>query len=169
MVEASFLSFVFILSIFFFRKEPRVPPSAAAVAPREESTCKSLKLLMCNANFMLLALSFLCSNGSLNGITSVIEEVFDLYSYSNPESYTSLVCCLIFLIGFIGSLLFAVVADKTKKLKLLLVLTNLFATISAAAFTWLVELENKWLSGFVCCAFGLFNISSLPITLELAA
>ena len=160
-VEASFLTFVFIVSIFFFRKEPREPPSAAAAAPRE-STGKSL---ICDFNFILLSLSFMCANGTVNGVSSVLLESFRRYSYSDPEDLTSLVSFLLFIVGFIGSLFFSYAAGKTKKLKLLLIIANLFSALSLVALIFIIPLQNKWISGLCCCAFGLFNISTIPLTL----
>ncbi len=136
--------------------------------PRE-SFGQSLKLLFTNKNFLVLTFSFFCANGSLNGISTVLEEIFSHYDYSSPTSYCSLVSCFVYLIGFIGSLGFGLIADKTKKLKLLLIIANFMSAACLGAFTWVVPLQNKWLSAVVCCVFGFFNIATIPLSLELAS
>ena len=74
-----------------------------------------------------------------------------------------------FLIGFLGSFVFALIADKTKKLKLLLFIANLLSAASLGLFTWFIDLKNKVISGVICCAFGCFNISTIPLSLELGS
>ena len=73
-----------------------------------------------------------------------------------------------FVIGFLGSLVIAMIADKTKKLKLILIITNFLSAAAIGLFTWLVDLRNKWLSGLIICIYGCFNISTVPLSLELA-
>lgn len=71
MVEAAFMTFVFLLGLILYKDKPAIPPSPAAVTPRL-GTWESLKILATSCQFLVLTFSFFCANGALNGITSVI-------------------------------------------------------------------------------------------------
>lgn len=74
-----------------------------------------------------------------------------------------------FVVGFVGSFGFAIIADKTKKLKLLLFVANLLSAASLGFFTFFVDRKSKIISGVICCAFGCFNIATIPLSLELGS
>lgn len=167
-VEAGIATFTFVLALFLFKKKPSIPPSPAAMLDRV-GFCQSLKIMFTSCNFLILTLSVFCSDGALNSFTAVIEEIFSHYDYPDTHSYTSLVSLLLFAIGFVSSLIIAVIADKTKKLKLLLIITNVFSTASIGLFTWFVGLRNKLLSGAMCCLYGCFNIATVPLALEIGS
>ncbi len=92
------------------------------------------------------------------------------YGYSNSTSYASFIGFILLIFGLLGSLLFALFAGKCKKFKLSLIIVSLMTTLLIALFTfYLVDLKNKWYTGVLLCAYGFFNITGMPLALELAA
>ena len=167
-VEASYASFMLVLVLHFFRNKPHKPPSPTASQQREPF-CKSMKLLLSNWNFILLVLTFFCIVGTLNNLATILEEIFSLYSYPNPTTFSSLVNSLNFFVGFGGSIVFAAIADRTKKFKLLMFVCAFESACVLACFTWLAPRRSAWLSGSLVCLFGAFNVATIPLALELGA
>ena len=124
-----------------------------------------MKLLLTDCSFILLLFAFFCINGGLNNLCTVIEELFSHYSYSHPTGFSSLVNSLNFFVGFVGSIGLAALADRTKKLKLILFVCSFLSSCLLAAFTWVVPYQLKWLSGLLICLYGFFNVATIPLAL----
>lgn len=115
----------------------------------------------------MIAMIFFCMN---TGFPSIMEEVLSDYGYKNSSSYASFVGFILLIFGLIGSLLFALFAGKFKKFKLSLIIVSFMTTALIALFTfYLVDLKDKWYTGVLLCAYGFFNITGMPLALELSA
>lgn len=164
--HAGFASFAFLCVILFFKNKPQIPPSPSADVKRE-NVIQSIKILSKDCNFILITLIFFCMN---SGFTSIMEEVLSDYGYTDSSSYASFVGFILLIFGLIGSLLFALFAGKFKKFKLSLIIVSFMTTVLIAFFTfYLVDLRNKWYTGILLCAYGFFNITGMPLALELSA
>ncbi len=127
LVEAIMISSAFLLILTLLREKPRVPPSAAATAPRLRFWA-SLKHLFCTCNFILIFFSSSLIMGAHATLTGISEQLFDVFGYRDAPLFSSIATSLIYCSGFASSFVFGWIADKTKKLKALYFITGVLST-----------------------------------------
>jgi len=131
----------------------------------KRSILRDIKSLFFDPNYVLLTLTFGVSIGIFYAISTVIEQILDPYGYS--ESQTGIIGVLMVIVGIAGALLAGLLADYTKKYKLLMKLSYFGALVSLIAF-FASSIEDNYIALCFCASsFGFFITALLPLVLEL--
>jgi len=187
------------LAIFvFFRSRPPTPPSASAekAVEKEElvragrwnggtgNTVSSpiavlqgtLGAALGNSHFVLLLLAFGCGYGSLNALTTVINQVLQPLGYSDDD-VGNIGAAL--GTGVVGSFVFGAVADYTKRFKSVV---KFCVVVAGGGFVWFALLlyggvdttsdsaaiaHHPWALFAALGIVGFFGVPLVPLLLEL--
>lgn len=141
---------MFLIVLLCFEDKPRMPPSHVAEIKRRHKIWLSCKTLFSNSGFILLTAVY-CFTGW--GYTSILEEVIYDYDYSDPSIFTSLIGTAAFVTGFVGSFIISLFAQKTSRLKCLIVFTCVSSFVMFAGFTFLVGMKYKVLTGVLLSVY----------------
>lgn len=165
-ITAIISSCMFVIVLLCFEDRPRMPPSHVAEIKRRSQIWQSFKSLFSNSNFLVLTVAC-CFTGW--GYTSILEEVIYDYDYTDASLFTSMIGTTAFVAGFIGSFLISLFAQKTSRLKCLIIISCLTSLIMFACFTFLVGMKIKVLTGVLLSIYRFFNLAAIPLILELGA
>ena len=116
-------------------------------------------------SFLLLALSFGVILGVFNTIGTVIDPILDAF---NMTSASSFVGAMFIVGGLIGSILFGVFLDCTKKFKIALIMVNVGSLIVMTLFTFLIKLEITYVTIIAAFFIGNIMLPIFPVALEFA-
>jgi len=150
------------LTFLFFRAAPATPPS-----PRKHHEGKSFGLelaaALSNGNLWCLILSFSCSLGSFNTLSTLAAQLVGPFGYSADDASIFGVACTI--CGVLGALVMSVIVGLTGKHKPVLttccVLCVLFALL--AALTVIYVGDGPGGLELLALAFGGLGFSAMPL------
>ncbi|XP_071963947.1 uncharacterized MFS-type transporter C09D4.1-like [Antedon mediterranea] len=162
---AIFMSIIFVVICFFFEAKPPSPPSYQkknSTRGKQDSFWKSLKAILMNSNFVLLASA--CGIGI--GLSALIMIKIDylMLSICPENDYITGTVVLATMIPVVfGSVFAGWVLDRTKKFLLTTRVTVLLIFLTLGCFVLFIKFEQIWLA---CISFGLyFNFSRAFLTI----
>jgi MFS family permease len=167
--QAGFASLLLLAVVSIFRDKPPTPPTVLEVQP-EQSIWETSKKLIKNPAFLILFVAFSVGAAVFSAFTSLINQIVIPVGYDdNDAGYLGFT---IIAAGMLGACIFGVLADITKRYKLLLILCGVGTLISFACFC-VVMMYHKTTTMFALAmtaiAFmGLNATAVVPLVLEAA-
>ncbi|XP_069675411.1 choline/ethanolamine transporter flvcr2a-like [Periplaneta americana] len=172
-------TFVLILVLIFFQKEPPLPPSLTqAVLRKQRSTTdnndnrqtylQSLKSLVTNKNFLLLLVSYGVNVGVFYVVSTLLNQIVLLH-FAKAEEDAGRIGLTIVLMGVVGSVTGGIILDKTHRFKQCTLLVYFMALSGLLAFTFTLSLGRIWIIYLTGGFLGFFMIGYLGIGFEFAA
>ncbi|XP_033115972.1 feline leukemia virus subgroup C receptor-related protein 1-like [Anneissia japonica] len=145
---AIFMSVIFPIIAFIFEDKPPFPPSVQkrnSVYGKQDTFSKSIKVMMMNRNFMLLAIACGLCIGQSTIITAKVKDIF-LYSYPNKGNIVGPMVFFSILLVIVGSVAVGWMLDKTKQYSLTARVTVLVVFVTFVCFTVSMQYEYVWCS-----------------------
>lgn len=169
---AGYTTFLLILTIIIYKKEPPIPPSQAQVlqvqAAANENYISSLKRLVSNWGFLLLTVTYGINTGSYYAIGTLLNPIV-LYYFPGETTNAGRIGLTLVVAGVGGSILAGIWLDRTKLYKSTTVFIYLLSCIGMVVFTFTLRLDTIWLA-FLCAGIlGFFMTGYLPVGFEFAA
>ncbi|CAD5118801.1 DgyrCDS7481 [Dimorphilus gyrociliatus] len=173
---AGFTTLIFILMVFLFKKSPPIPPSTAQARLLEEvenemaaDYLASLKRLLLNKPFVLLALTYGINTGSYYAIGTLLNPIILEY-FPNEEIVAGRIGLTLVLAGVAGSIIAGFWLDKTKWYKSTTVGIYFLSFTGMIIFTLTLKFLSKIWIAFLCSGLlGFFMTGYLPVGFEFAA
>ncbi|XP_033115904.1 uncharacterized MFS-type transporter C09D4.1-like [Anneissia japonica] len=145
---AIFMSVIFPIIAFIFEDKPPFPPSVQkknSVYGKQDTFFKSIKVIMMNRNFMLLAIACGLCMGQSTVITVKVKDIF-LYSYPNKGNIVGPMVFFSILLVIVGSAAVGWMLDKTKQFSLTARVTAFLVFVTFVCFTISMQYEYFWCS-----------------------
>jgi len=150
----------FVVFLAFARDRP-----AASVETRThaEGILSQMKTLISLRNIVILMVLFFIGVGIFSGFVQWIEAI--LFSRGIPSLYGGLTGAAMLISGIIGMVVVSALADRYKRLKLILILNTLVAGVFLLLFSFRVDLIYYIA---VSVVIGFFLLSLAPVGLQLS-
>jgi MFS family permease len=118
-----FQNIVFLIAVlsivFLFREKPEHPPSPVSEAKIQPlNLFETFTVVKDNASFRYLLIAFGLKQGTMNTFGLLISDIFTPFGY--PAGLLALYGMVFFFSGIAGTIVFAIIADRTLKLKAIL-------------------------------------------------
>lgn len=163
-----------VLILLFFTSKPPSPPSRSAQIQESnsEENVEMYKLthvlpkLVKDVAYLNLCISFGIVVGTFYALSTLLNQMLDDLKYS--DSTTVLVGTLMVVVGLLGAILFGILADKTKKYKLLLILCVLGTFVSMVYWTFTFKQDQTILICMGSSFLGFFMTALLPICMDIS-
>lgn len=151
------------LPSFFLPSAPPTPPSAIA-GDETLDLRQALHELPRNGSFYLLLLPFSVYVGFFNAASSLINQIFEPYGFS--EDHAGIAGALLIVVGLVSSAIVSPYVDKTKRY--LPVIKAIVPLIAACylALIWMPQTRSLPGPYVVCSLLGATSFSLLPCALE---
>ncbi|XP_015517352.1 uncharacterized MFS-type transporter C09D4.1-like [Neodiprion pinetum] len=165
---------VTVALFFFFRDEPRLPPSEARALQKANSEAEAgqfwptLKRILSNKSFLMLWNSYGISGGVLDMISALVNP-FLLFHFKNGEEDAGRLGLLMWFTGSFASIIFGMILDKTKKFKALNIFIYAFTLVGEILFAVGLLMEIRWVVYLAIIVLGVFGVTYGSIGFELAA
>ncbi|XP_030752072.1 uncharacterized MFS-type transporter C09D4.1-like isoform X1 [Sitophilus oryzae] len=159
--------------IFFFSKQPRIPPTLAQWEERHKRKLnfskylKHFSSLFSNHGFVCHTIAYGINIGVFAAIGTLLNQ-FILEYFPNSEEDAGRIGLIMVLGGICGSVVFGVVLDKTHKYKETTVFVYCGAVISLIGAMFSLLSESKLLVYIVFGIVGVFTNAYMPVGYELA-
>lgn len=178
----------FLSILIFFRNEPERPPSEAEALRRAQTMRKkegakdalkvykkALSDLSKNRSYIFLMISYGINGGSYYAISTLLPQILGP-SFSDSSLNTSdkdtmfgwMGLCFI-VAGLVGSILGGVALDKSKRFKLVTMITYVGVLATYSAFAGVLNLSSIPSDYILISVLGFFMTGYLPIGFEYAA
>ena len=154
-----------VVCLIFFRSKPPTPPSNTADGMRDPFG-KSVRELFGNKNFLVLLVVFGGVLGVFNTLGTVISEIGNAYEYTTDDF--SMFGALFIVGGVIGSFVFGVYVDVTKRFQKSVLLICCLSVVTFGAFMIVINLEIALLVAAACAFVGGTMVPILPVGFEYA-
>ncbi|XP_021928685.1 feline leukemia virus subgroup C receptor-related protein 2-like isoform X3 [Zootermopsis nevadensis] len=172
-------SIMLCLVLFFFQKEPPLPPSPAQASLRQQlpitdkstdrqTYLQTLKSLLTNRNFVLLLFSYGINVGVFYVVSTLLNQTVLLY-FANAEEDAGRIGLTIVLAGMVGSVTGGIILDKTHRFKECTLVVYFMALAGMLAFTFTLTLGHIWVIYITAGFLGFFMTGYLGIGYEFAA
>jgi FLVCR family MFS transporter 7 len=159
----SIISTLASLPAFFIPSAPPSPPSAMAV-DEKLNLREALHELPRNASFYLILLPFSVYVGFFNASSSLINQIFEPYGFSEDDA--GIAGALLIIIGLVASAIVSPYVDKTKRhLSTIKIAVPLIAA-SYLALVWMPQTRSLPGPYVICSLLGATSFSLLPCALE---
>jgi FLVCR family MFS transporter 7 len=159
----SIISTVASLPSFFIPAAPKTPPSAMAV-DEKLNLREALHELPRNASFYLILLPFSVYVGQFNAVSSLINQIFEPYGFSEDEA--GIAGALLIVVGLVSSAIVSPYVDRTKRyLPVIKVIVPLIA-VCYLALIWMPQTRSLPGPYVICSLLGATSFSLLPCALE---
>mmetsp|Transcript_3494 Transcript_3494/g.4814 ORF Transcript_3494/g.4814 Transcript_3494/m.4814 type:complete len:444 (+) Transcript_3494:1752-3083(+) len=163
LVQAILCSVIGVFTIIFMREKPPTVPSQTAAETKTDFKL-AVKAILKEPNFLILLFSFGIGIGAFYAVSTMLAFIIKPAGYD--ENDAGILGFLFVAVGLAGAITAGVIADKTRKYKLLIFLTFV-GTLGALAFLFLsVRPHNLGMLIASCCFLGLFTTAILPLCLE---
>ncbi|XP_065308961.2 choline/ethanolamine transporter FLVCR2-like [Dermacentor albipictus] len=161
-----------LVAIVAFEDKPEHPPSFCEMLnrynERKPTFTEALSELMADRDFRLLLLSYGINTGAFYSISTLLNPVVMRY-FPGEENFAGLLGVTIVVSGLLGSWAAGWVLDRTGKYKEVSVVTYAFSTLGLIAYTFVLSLRSRWLTGTACFFLGFFLAGYIPVGLQLGA
>lgn len=161
-----------LIAIVAFEDKPEHPPSFCEMlnryTERKPSFLEALRQLVGDRNFRLLLLSYGINTGAFYSISTLLNPVVMRY-FPGEENFAGLLGVILVVSGLLGSWAAGWILDRTGKYKEVSVVTYAFSTLGLFAYTFVLSLRSRWLTGTVCFFLGFFLAGYIPVGLQLGA
>uniref|UniRef100_A0A674H8B2 Major facilitator superfamily (MFS) profile domain-containing protein n=2 Tax=Taeniopygia guttata TaxID=59729 RepID=A0A674H8B2_TAEGU len=171
-ITAGVASALFILVIIVFKEKPPNPPSRAQALIQsrptvEYSYVKSILRLLCNANFLLLMVTYGLNVGCFYALSTLLNRMV-IHHYPGEEVNAGRIGLTIILSGMAGALISGIWLDKTKTYKQTTLAVYIMSLVGMIVYTFTLSLGHLWVV-FVTAGFlGFFMTGYLPLGFEFA-
>ncbi|EME45672.1 hypothetical protein DOTSEDRAFT_71389 [Dothistroma septosporum NZE10] len=144
--------------------KPPTPPSATAALEKLDLG-QALRQLPRNGSFSLLMMPFAVYVGFFNATSSLINQIFEPYDFSETEA--GIAGGILIIVGLVASAIVSPIIDRTKKY--LATVKTLVPGIAACYILLIFMPGTRSLPGpyVVCALLGATSFSLLPVALEL--
>nr|XP_054751345.1 solute carrier family 49 member 4 homolog isoform X1 [Lytechinus pictus] len=166
-IEFGAAALVYLAALIRFPARPLTPPTASAIAKREEMIA-GLKAIVKNVSFWIPALAYAISSGAYNGWTAQMVAIFNDHV---DQTTCGWIGCYTNLAALFGGIAIGRCADYfTGKMKAILLILII---ASCATLTWSILLANDYIPYNLTCLyvsvilFGLFLNSTIPLFMEI--
>jgi MFS family permease len=147
-----------------------VTPMQVAKPLESNSFFKDFWLIIKNFHFIMLLISYSVGYGVVQSFVTLLDQIIVPMGYTVKDG--SIFGVAVVLAGMIGAVVMGIIADYTKRYKLLLVFC---ASIGTGAFAWfsIIMMSHKTTGKFITSAIaiallGMFACPTVPLTLELS-
>ncbi|PNF35088.1 hypothetical protein B7P43_G09474 [Cryptotermes secundus] len=172
-------SIILCLVLFFFQKEPPLPPSPAQATLRcqvpitdktadRQTYLQSLKSLLTNRNFVLLLLSYGINVAVFYVVSTLLNQIVLLH-FAEAEEDAGRIGLTIVLAGVVGSVTGGIILDKTHRFKECTLVVYFMGLAGMLAFTFTLTLGHIWVIYLTGGFLGFFMTGYLGIGYEFAA
>ncbi|VDK42199.1 unnamed protein product [Anisakis simplex] len=172
LISAVSNTIILALIIFFFSKQPPLPPSLAQLQSIENAVDKnymsSLKQLVVNPSFLLLLITYGVNVGVFYAVSTLLSQMV-LHYYPEEQENTGTIGLIIVVAGMAGSVVCGILLDKFHRYKLTTVVVYLFSFVGMLLFTITIDLGHMWYIFIIAAVLGFFMTGYLPIGYEFAA
>ena len=160
----SIISTLATIPALFIPARPPTPPSAVGAATKLNLRA-AFRELPRNGSFFLLLLPFSIYVGFFNATSSLINQIFEPYGFSEDDS--GIAGAILIVVGLIASAIVSPLIDRTKAY---LITIKILVPLIAISYTILIFMpETRTIAGpyIVCALLGATSFSLLPTALEL--
>ncbi|KAK7503014.1 hypothetical protein BaRGS_00005640, partial [Batillaria attramentaria] len=169
---AAITTVIFLVNLFFFKKQPPHPPSRAQQHQVEMEVNadygKSLLNLFKNRGFFVLMLSYGMNTGSFYAVSTLLNYIILDY-YPGEQETAGQIGLTLVLTGIVGAIAAGVWLDRTRTFKGTSLGIYLMTTASMAAFTFTLDIGHLWIVFLTGGLLGLTMTGYLPVGFEFAA
>jgi len=118
---------------------------------------------MKNGNFLKLSIATTCTLGCFNIYIVIINSYFSHYGLTSTE--INIISIVSYSLGLIGSIGLSIIADRTKKYRLILIILNIILVITQVIMTILMEIIKGHNSYFaiILISYGVTGFTLLSI------
>ncbi|KAF0300149.1 Feline leukemia virus subgroup C receptor-related protein 2 [Amphibalanus amphitrite] len=169
--QAAITSALFIIIIFVFQNEPKLPPSpgqAALKVAEPQSYGASILRLFKNYSFVLLVITYGINVGIFYGISTLLGQIV-LAQFPGANEDAGRIGLVIVATGLVGSILCGIWLDKTHRFKITTVLVYILSVAGMLAFTFTLPLGHISVVYITSGLLGFFMTGYLPLGFEFAA
>ena len=157
---------VLLVPIFFlFRDKPPTAPSMVA-GIKKFSYMQSLKSLFGNWNYLCFIISTGFLWGAYNTLATIIQPIFQPFNFTASDTGNFGALTLIF--GLIGSIVFGLYVDKTKRYKYTVVTCGFMSILTLAGLGLTARYENFVYTSILTGVYGFFTTPVFPLAFELS-
>ncbi|XP_037068046.1 feline leukemia virus subgroup C receptor-related protein 2-like isoform X2 [Pollicipes pollicipes] len=169
--QAAITTVLFIIIIFVFQNEPKLPPSPAQAALRQaepEHYLLSIVRLLKNRHYILLLVTYGMNVGVFYAISTLLNQVVLIY-YPTAEEDAGRIGLVIVLAGMLGSVVCGVWLDKTHRFKGTTLAVYVLSVAGMVAYTFTLPLGYISVVYITAGLLGFFMTGYLPVGFEFAA
>lgn len=163
--EALILSILNVPTLFFFKKQPKSPPSFSQKIQKVDFLL-SFKKTLRNKNYIIFLIFHGLVYGCFNSQAVIMNMVLQPFGYNDFDN--GLIGAILIIFGILGSFFICYFVSKLKLYKLWLIICTIGYIISIALFMILVEQRNVYILSISIMILGFFGLPILPISFEFA-
>uniref|UniRef100_A0A8C0E5U1 Solute carrier family 49 member 3 n=1 Tax=Bubo bubo TaxID=30461 RepID=A0A8C0E5U1_BUBBB len=156
-----------LATVGIHEKVPPTPPSASAITSTSQPFLMSLKMLLRNKPYIILAVCFGGGIGTFTCFSALLEQILCEKGYSNE--FAGLNGALFTVCGLLGAFLLSLYVDRTRKFiestKICFCLSALASIVFAVVSS---PLHQAITLAITSSLFGFFGFAIYPIAMELA-
>jgi len=157
------ISVVVALPAPFVPKQPPTPPSADAISGKMD-LWPAIGALLKNGSFYLLLLPFSVYVGFFNATSSLLNQIFEPYGFSETDA--GIAGGLLIIVGLIASAIVSPLVDRTKNYVLVIKILVPLIAVSYLALVFMPRTGSVAGPYIVCAILGATSFSLLPCALE---
>ncbi|XP_041352413.1 feline leukemia virus subgroup C receptor-related protein 2-like [Gigantopelta aegis] len=165
---------ILLLMLIVYQKEPPLPPSRAQKLAKQvlvqNNYLMSLKRLVSNPGFVLIAISYGINTGAFYAISILLNPMV-LFYFQGEEQSVGLIGLTIVLTGICGAVVAGIWLDRTRTYKSTSTAIYFLAWAGMLAFTVILyfNLGHIWLVFLTAGFLGFFMTGYLPVGYEFAS
>ncbi|MGH0158710.1 UNVERIFIED_CONTAM: hypothetical protein FKN15_077603 [Acipenser sinensis] len=169
---AAMATLLFILVIFVFQEQPRLPPSKAkaaiqAISSEQYSYLQSILKLIRNPPFILLIVTYGINTGCFYAVSTLLNKMI-IEHYPGEEINAGRIGLTIVISGMVGSLICGVWLDKTKSYKMTTLVVYVLSLVGMVVYAFTLNLGYLWVVFITAGSLGFFMTGYLPLGFEFA-
>ncbi|XP_058843857.1 heme transporter FLVCR2-like isoform X2 [Acipenser ruthenus] len=169
---ATMATLLFILVIFVFQEQPRLPPSKAkaaiqAISSEQYSYLQSILKLIRNRPFILLIVTYGINTGCFYAVLTLLNKMI-IEHYPGEEINAWRIGLTIVISGMVGVLICGIWLDKTKSYKKTTLIVYVMSLVGMVVYAFTLNLGNLLVVFITAGSLGFFMIGYLPLGFEFA-
>lgn len=160
--------------VVFLQDEPPLPPSESkrlqklSRSENAEGFLPLMKRLLSNRSYLALCHSFGINIGILNSIATLLNQMY-LIHFEGGEEEAGQIGLAIVITGMLGSVIFGIVLDKTRKFKSTICAVYALTLAGQILFGVSLTMEIKWMIYASAIFLGFFISSYFAVGYEVCA
>jgi len=163
--EALIFTILNLPTFFFFRKQPKTPPSYSEKVMKI-GFCRSFHKTITNKNYVLFLFYHGLVYGCFNSQAVIMNMVLKPFGYTDFDN--GLVGAVLIVFGLAGSIVISMFISKTQKYKFWLGICTLGYIISVILMIFLLDTGSVYILMISVMVLGFFGLPILPISFEFA-
>lgn len=160
----------FLAALLFFKDKPKTPPSATAMAEREDGPGEfvpSIKKLFKVKEIWVLFLIFGQIQGTFSTLGTVMGSIADQFDYTVND--ISSFGAVFILGGIIGSALFGINVEKTQQYKRAVTMICILSCLATIGLLFAFPSDTVWLVNLGCFLEGFATVPIIAIAFDFGA